>query len=58
MEVDDIIQAVAAATFTARVTETLSGLGKPGTRLGMDLRRSGPSSPRRVFDPIGSRGDG
>ena len=34
MEVDDIIQAVAAATFTARVTETLSVIRETGHAIG------------------------
>jgi hypothetical protein len=34
MELDDIIQAVAAATFTARVTETLSVIRETGHAIG------------------------
>ena len=34
MELDDIIQAVAAATFTARVTETLSVIMETGHAIG------------------------
>jgi hypothetical protein len=36
MEVGDIIPAVAAATFTARVAEILSVTGKPGARLAIE----------------------
>jgi hypothetical protein len=55
MEVDDIIQAIAAATFTAGVIEILSVARKLGARLGMELtgsrrhrRSSGKGSGERV----------